>query len=393
MKLVAFGIDDQRNLITQFPVFVLPYTKQHLTLYQMETVPVPIVDKNKQAQSYTYLKVKKPYIALNSETYISLTTCKKIGYDFYCEELFVVTHKTKYRCKSVIYFNLGAEIIKENCDFQYYVNTTDVKPAVLDGRHEIVLANWPNNKHIFCNDDNNIPIKIPSYSYVLIKGTDLCNCGIEMEDNFLLETIAACPGNQSDLTMYFTVNTAFMHYFDSLTNNLETHILQNWTMHEQVLPISLQTFDFDSKLLEAPKTLKDFVYQYQQKKQVLDKKENNGNNKHSFFDNYMMDVFLFKAAILSMIAMVAIVYIVCKHAKLKALLRGIAFQPTRETDVIFGNENEHCNCETQWYTIAALASMFIGLILFILVTTRKCRIFRGMLFSNTVIVMLFFLRC
>ena len=176
----------------------------------------------------------------------------------------------------MIYFDLGADIIKENCDFLYYFNAMDVKLAVLDSGHEIVLANWPNNKLVICNDNNNIPIKIPSHPYVLINRTVLCNCRIEAENNFLLELIAACPGKQSDLTMYFTVNTAFMHYFDSLTSNLETHILQNWTMHEQVLPISLQTFDFDSKLLEASKTLKDFVYQYQQKKQVLDKRENNG---------------------------------------------------------------------------------------------------------------------
>ena len=50
MKLVTFGIDDQRNLIIQFPVFVQPYTQQHLILYQMETVSVPIIDKTKQAQ-------------------------------------------------------------------------------------------------------------------------------------------------------------------------------------------------------------------------------------------------------------------------------------------------------------------------------------------------------
>ena len=37
-------------------------------------IPVPIVDENEQAQSYTYLKVKKPHIALNSETYITLRT-------------------------------------------------------------------------------------------------------------------------------------------------------------------------------------------------------------------------------------------------------------------------------------------------------------------------------
>ena len=41
MKLVTFGIDDQRNLIVQFPVFVHPHNQQHLMLYQLETVPVP----------------------------------------------------------------------------------------------------------------------------------------------------------------------------------------------------------------------------------------------------------------------------------------------------------------------------------------------------------------
>ena len=72
MKLVTFGIDNKRNLIVQFPVFVHPHSQQHLTLYQLETVPVPIIDRNENAQSYTHLQITKPYIALNSETYISL---------------------------------------------------------------------------------------------------------------------------------------------------------------------------------------------------------------------------------------------------------------------------------------------------------------------------------
>ena len=123
----------------------------------------------------------------------------------------MVKHKTKYSCESAIYFDFDAEIIKENCEFQYYINTTGVKPAVLDGGHKILLANCPDNKHVICNDNNNIPIKIPSHPYVLINKTVLCNCGMEVEDNFLLESIATCPGKQSDLIMYFTVNTAFMH--------------------------------------------------------------------------------------------------------------------------------------------------------------------------------------
>ena len=122
------------------------------------------------------------------------------------------------------------------------------------------------------NDSNNIPVKIPSHPYVLINRTVLCNCRIEVEDNFLLESIAACPGKQSALTMYFTVNTAFMHYFDSLTSNLETHILQNWTTHEEVLPILLQTFDFDSKLLKAPRTLKGFCLSIPAKQRSIEQK-------------------------------------------------------------------------------------------------------------------------
>ena len=85
MKLVKFGIDNQRNLIVQFPVFIQPYTQKRLVMYQIETVPVPILDENEQAHSCTELKIEKPYITLNEETYITLCSqelkmCKRIRY-------------------------------------------------------------------------------------------------------------------------------------------------------------------------------------------------------------------------------------------------------------------------------------------------------------------------
>ena len=121
-----------------------------------------------QAHSYTQLQIEKPYIALNSETYISirqqeLRTCKRIGYEFYCKELFIVKHKSSYSCESAIYFNQDDKTIKENCKFHFYYNKTDVTPIVLDGGNEIILANWPNDKHIICNINTNIPVKIPSH--------------------------------------------------------------------------------------------------------------------------------------------------------------------------------------------------------------------------------------
>ena len=108
----------------------------------------------------------------------------------------------------MIYFNLGSYIIKENCNFAYYFNKTDIKCTVLDGGNKIILANWHDDKHIVCNVNNDIPVKITSFHYVLVNRCVLCNCGIEAENNFLLESLAACHDAESELIMYLMVNIA-----------------------------------------------------------------------------------------------------------------------------------------------------------------------------------------
>ena len=153
MKLVTSDIDRNKNPIIQFPVFIQSYTQQLLKVYQIETVPVLIVDQIKQTDSYMHLQIDMPYIALNSETYITfrqqeLRTCKRIGYEFYCEVLFMVKHKYKYSHKSVIYFDLSPDIIKENCKFIFYFNKTYKTLKVFDRGNKIILANWPDDKHI-----------------------------------------------------------------------------------------------------------------------------------------------------------------------------------------------------------------------------------------------------
>ena len=183
------------------------------------------------------LQVKKPYIALNSEKYVSLRQqelriCKRIGYEFYCEELFVVKHKTSYSCESAISFNLGTNIMKENCNFRFYYNKTDIISTVLDGGNEIILANWPNDQHIICTINNDIPVKIPSHPYVLVNRSVLCNCGIEANNHYLLESLAVCNDKNSKLTMYFMINTAFKNYLDmfpNFTESLQTLLIKDRT--------------------------------------------------------------------------------------------------------------------------------------------------------------------
>ena len=94
-----------------------------------------------------------------------------------------------------------------------------------------------------CSHNNNIPISIPSHLYVLMNRSILCNCDIEAESNFILESLVACKNSETkkDLNMYFTVNLAFIDYFDKTIEELYPY-LRNWTAQEQILPLSKEMF-------------------------------------------------------------------------------------------------------------------------------------------------------
>ena len=70
--------------------------------------------------------MKTHYIMLCTQ---ELKMYKKIGYEYYCKQLFVIKSKTRYSCASAIYFNLESDVIKGNCEFWYYYNKMDIKPT------------------------------------------------------------------------------------------------------------------------------------------------------------------------------------------------------------------------------------------------------------------------
>ena len=67
---------------------------------------------------------------------------------------------------------------------------------------------------------------------------------------------------------------------------------------EQILPISLNLPKLDSELLTTVKMLKDFVHQFDHKKETFDLQERHTNvelelpNKDFFFNNYTIDIFV-----------------------------------------------------------------------------------------------------
>ena len=132
--------------------------------------------------------------------------------------------------------------------------------------------------------------------------------------------------------MYFVANTAFLNYFDELINTLDIPDFHNITRQEHILPISLESNDFDEELLSAPKTLRDLVERYKQKRISFDRQHKTlDNNKEgdnfigtSIFDNLAFNVFIFVMAIISVFIMFIVIKLIFKGEKMQALVANLA---------------------------------------------------------------------
>ena len=110
--------------------------------------------------------------------------------------------------------------------------------------------------------------------------------------------------------------------FPNLTESLEFPVIKNRSTSEETLPISLNISRFDKTLLTASTDLKEFINTYTNHKEILDLQERHDSaklntNKNFFSDNYIMDIFMFISAVISLLATTLTVYLtlylLCKH--------------------------------------------------------------------------------
>ena len=307
---------------------------------------------------------------------------------------FIVRSYLLLNVNLVIYFNLTTDIIKNNCNFIFYFNKTDITPTVLDGGEEIILANWPNDKHIICNVNNDIPVKIPCHPYVLVNRSVLCNCSIEANNHYLWESIAACDNRNSKLVMYFTINIAFANYLDMFPNLTDSfNLIKDRTTCEQPFPINLSIPDFDSSLLPVPTNLKNYVQDYTKNKEIFDLEERhvssikllNHSNKNFFSNNYIVDIFVFATSVISLISTTLIVYLFCKHKLIRILMTSLILHRIKNIEASSSETN--CECKTLAYIGIGLT--ILSLIIVTFLHYRKSRLCKGHNFSNALKIMVF----
>ena len=89
----------------------------------------------------------------------------------------------------------------------------------------------------------------------------------------------------------------------------------------------------NASLLNAPRMLKDFLYQFRLKRQIQDlhecieeERSKQSSKFKSFLNSFLADILLFAAALVTMIVTLVVIYLVCGQLKLKTLVANIALQ-------------------------------------------------------------------
>ena len=188
--------------------------------------------------------------------------------------------------------------------------------------------------------------------------------------------------------MYFTVNTAFINYLDhfhSLTVSWVPNY-KNKTTFEQILLISWNISKFDSTLQTAWSDLKEFIYWYTNDKEIFNLQERHDSmelstNKDFFSENYIVDIFLFITAIISLLATTLTVYLLCKHKKLRVLMVSLVLHQVKEVGALTQKE---INTECRILTYISLVLTILGLVMVAILHYRKSKLCRGCMFSNAV---------
>ena len=109
-------------------------------------------------------------------------------------------------------------------------------------------------------------------------------------------------------------------------------------------------------------------------------------SKNLFSNNYIVDIFLFITAVISLLVITLAIYLLCKHKKLRMSVTSLALQQVKEVGVV---TQEQINTECKILTYIRLALTILSLVMVAILHYRKLKLFRGHMFSNTVKIMIF----
>ena len=137
-------IDD---LLLQLPILIKLKVHVQLSLFSIETAPVPLDAETYKGDKgeYTQIIWETEYIAFTDNNYVPLTQvqislCVKLGYTYYCEYAYPLKKCTEHTCMSAIYYYQKSEIKVNQCKTIVIFDTTP-ESKILDTSNILILSN------------------------------------------------------------------------------------------------------------------------------------------------------------------------------------------------------------------------------------------------------------
>ena len=120
-NLLASFTNTIDDLILQLLILINLKVQVPMSLYSVDTVPVPLDAETYTGAKQEYIQIlpKTEYIALTKSNYVPLMQaqislhkflCAKIGYMYYCEYAHLLKKHTEHTCMSAVYYDQSSQI-------------------------------------------------------------------------------------------------------------------------------------------------------------------------------------------------------------------------------------------------------------------------------------------
>ena len=386
---ISYHIEGQ-TLIIQVPLYLKRKLSSPMTLYKIDTVFVPFLtddtSQDKDRPSFTKLDFPKPYVAINQDYFIPLSTedlaqCIKYDHFYVCLQKLLHLHRSTTHCLAAIYWDKDMEEIISTCPFKYYYNIKP-EPQILDASDYILISNLPTPWHVFCIDIG-YPEKFEGDSYALLTRDTLCQCNIDGTMFSLKSDMLACHDKSKHERLTHPINSVvaygLKHVFPHFKeNNIKFDTKTVYTSDISMALKSLKNIPEykDTDILEDPNHIEPQELQrvidllaadHQAYLNEMGKRKWKDDFKNWFHKENSFFGFIFVGGLCGSIAILLIIGIVCYTGRLKLLLGTLfASIPTTEAHEIIPTQ---CHNYLEHLLISACFHIFyalIGLIVFFL---------------------------
>ena len=112
-------------------------------------------------------------------------------------------------------------------------------------------------------------------------------------------------------------------------------------------------------------------------------------SNRNFFSNHIVKIFMFTSSIISIITIMLVAYLFCKHKHIRTIVASLILHKIKEVEANSNHNLEINNCEYRTLVHVGIILTVLSMIIVMVLHYRKSRLCRGYEFLNVIKIMLF----